>query len=237
MLVMVARWYRPWVWSGAHWAALTFVVLAVTALVALRQAREARKLREAQARPFVIVDFHPWNTFIDLTIKNIGSTLASDVRFVFEPQLTSTLDGRRERLAELTLFRDGIPSLPPGKEISTLFDQFPGRIQQGLPLTHTVEVSYHGATRRKPYTERIVLDLAMYVGTGRINRYGLDDIHRRLKEIADNVKRWTDSGGLKIVTTEDQRERARELMERSEARQKAHAEEGESGTTEPDSVA
>lgn len=230
MILAAHHWLHPWAWAAPTWAGLTFLVLAATAFFALRQAHEARRLREAQARPFVIIDLHPWNTFIDLTIKNIGRTMARDVRFSFDPAVTTTLDSRREgNFAELNLLKDGIASLPPGKEITTLFDQFPDRLGQELPLTYTASVSYTGTTGER-YSESIVLDLNMYIGTGSITRYGLDDMYRVLKEIRDSIKKWTDSAGLKVVTSEDQRERRDAMQRRYAEREARSASETENGS-------
>jgi hypothetical protein len=60
--MLIATW--PWDWSSGSWAGLTFLVVVAGAIVATWQVREARRLREDQARPFVIIDFHPWQTII-----------------------------------------------------------------------------------------------------------------------------------------------------------------------------
>jgi hypothetical protein len=68
---------------AAGGAAGTFVVAVLAARAAFRQVREARTLREEQARPFVVVDFtlNPTtNFFFDIVVKNIGATLASNVK-------------------------------------------------------------------------------------------------------------------------------------------------------------
>jgi hypothetical protein len=199
-----AAW--PWEWSPSAWSALTFLVLVFA--VAWRQVREAQRLREEQARPFVIVDFQAWQTIIEMTITNIGSTLARDVQFTFTPPLATTHDdSARGSPMNLSIFKNGIASLPPEQQMKLFFDQFPARIQAKLPLTYEVEVSYTGPAGRR-YTEKNVLDLQVYLGTGgRITRYGVHEIHREIKNIADTVKRWTDWHGLKIVTQADIDER------------------------------
>jgi hypothetical protein len=50
-------WLRFWDYTAADWADLQLLVLVVAAIVAWRQVKEARRLREAQAQPFVVVDF------------------------------------------------------------------------------------------------------------------------------------------------------------------------------------
>lgn len=75
MVMSWSVWLSPWAWTSSDWAGLTFVVLVVAAFVAWRQVKEAQRLREEQARPFVIIDFHPWSTIIELKIKNVGTSL------------------------------------------------------------------------------------------------------------------------------------------------------------------
>lgn len=161
-------------------------------------------MREEQTRPFVLIDFHAFSTIIEIRVTNIGATLARDVSFQFTPPLTSARDDDINRkVADLNIFKNGILSLAPRKEIKLFFDQFPVRIEQGLPLTYEVEVSYsdqHG-TR---YTDSTVIDLTMYLGTGAITQNGLHEVHKELKSLADSLKKWTDwSGGVKVVTRED----------------------------------
>jgi hypothetical protein len=201
--MLIATW--PWDWSSGSWAGLTFLVVFAGGIVAAWQVHEARRLREDQARPFVIIDFHPWQTIIELSIKNIGKTLARDVTFAFDPPLTSTRDDSsgRGKLTKLNLFQHGIPTLAPGREMKLFFDQFPSRLQAGLPLTYNVSVSYTDTVGRR-YNDPTVLDLAAYLGTGGIRRDGLHEIHRRLEELVKEVKRWTFSGGgIKTMSPAD----------------------------------
>jgi hypothetical protein len=188
---------------------LTFLVLAAAAAFAWFQVREARRLRKEQTRPFVLIDLDAWGTIVELRITNIGKTIARHIRFKFDPSLTSTHDAvgdARGPVAELSLFKDGIPSLAPGKEIKIFFDHFPGRLEAKLPLTYHVTISYVGHDGER-YSEPMALDLAAYVGTGGVTRYGLHDIYNQIKTIADNVKRWTDFSGLNVLTRRDIKER------------------------------
>lgn len=205
----------PWDWTAADWAGVTCVVLIVAAFVAWRQVNEARRLREEQARPFVVIDFNAWSTIIELTITNVGNTLARDVKFEFAPPLATTHDDSpgRSKIMDLNLFKNGIPSLAPSKEIKVFFDQFPARIEAGLPLTYEVRTSYRD-TSGKAYYEPTVLDLSMYVGTGGITRHNIHDVHKRLEELVKEIKKWTFvGGGIKTMNREDIREYNKELDE------------------------
>lgn len=205
----MASW--PWEWSATAWSALTFFVLLGAAVATAWQVREARRSREEQIRPFVIIDFHPWSTIIEIRITNSGATLARDVTFTFDPPLASTRDSApgETSVAQVNIFKGGIPSLAPRREIKFFFDQFPARVEQKLPMKYDVTVSYRDH-RGKRWTDATVLDLSMYLGTSGIHRGDLHDIHKHLKEIADNVKKWTDSDGLKVMTRSDRQKREAE---------------------------
>jgi hypothetical protein len=209
----MSPWLSPWEWSSADWAGLQFAVLVIAAWVAYRQVREARRLREEQARPFVVIDLVVWETIAEFKITNIGPTIARNVRFKFKPPLQSSRDSKATTtaLAETNLFKRGIPSLPPGKEIIALFDQLPTRIERGLPDDYEVTVSYRDGLGKK-YSEAMSVGYGYLREVGRVNRYGLHEIHRELKGLAREVKRWTVLGqAIKVMTPDDVKKYHREL--------------------------
>jgi hypothetical protein len=218
----VAASWHPWEWSASAWSALTFVMLVVAAGLTWRQVKEAQRSREDQSRPFVLLDFEiVASVIVELHVRNIGPALARDVRFEFDKPLETTVVVPDWSLADLSLFRDGIPYLAPGKVIKVLFDQFVEREAKRLPRSYAVTVTYTDAKRAKPYSEQIVLDLSTYVGTNGINEHGLHDIHKELKNLVRTVERWTDLRGLKVVTTEDQARWAAERREQQREREAA----------------
>lgn len=233
MAVILATW-QPWDWSSSAWSALTFVVLVGAAALTWRQVREAQRAREEQSRPFVLLDFEiVFAVFIELHVRNVGQTIARDIRFEFDKPLESAARTESWNPADLSMFREGIKYLAPGKTIKVLLDQFVQREEQGLPRTYTVTVTYTDSRRKNDYREDIALDLNTYVGTNGINQNGLHEIHKQLESIADNVKRWTDFHGLKIVTSADQERRAEEARERyAEIAAARAAEEAANGSSE-----
>lgn len=49
--------------------------------------KHAKDLRDAQTRPFVVIDLGSSRTsFFDLVVTNIGATMARDVTFEFTPR-------------------------------------------------------------------------------------------------------------------------------------------------------
>ena len=172
--------------------AAQLAVLAAAAIVAYKQVAEARRLREAQIRPFVVLDFDGTEdeTFF-LTLTNLGTTLAREIKISIDPPLVSALHsdtGGSERLHAWV--NQVFPSLAPGKEIRTLFDTgfLRAATELELPEVYSAQVAYRDATLRHDFTEELRLDLRSYKGLGRFKHADIDDIHARLKDIADAVK-------------------------------------------------
>jgi len=226
-------------WGVAAGTLLTFLVLVSAAVMAWRQVKEAQRLREEQqrlreeqARPFVVIDIEPWNPFVDLKITNVGKTMAQDVQFRFDPRLKSAKDEQHGLVpvGETNLFKNGIASFPPGKQITLWFDRYPDRVEQGLPDRYEVQISYSDPSGKR-YAEPTVLDLGMYRDIGEITRYGIHDVHERLKDIAKTLDRWTHVDGLKVLKPEDRKRYAHDLRARRAERLEKRAE-GDSETGE-----
>lgn len=169
--------------------------------------REARELREAQTRPFVVIDLDSSaHTLFDLVVTNIGPTMARNVEFIFQPRAETTdkdLDPYK-----LKMFRDGISSLAPAKEIRALFDQGPRRINSDLPDTYEVTITYTDQSGKRHYEETVDLDFGLYWGRRTVHVKGVHDLHRELERISTEIRKWTASGsGILAVSPHDIRER------------------------------
>lgn len=213
---------------------LQLLVLAAAAVFGRRQLNEAKELREAQTRPFVVIDLgSSAHTLFDLVVKNIGSTLARDVRFEFNPPIRSTDDDLDPN--KLKMFREGISTLAPGKEIRTLFEKGPARHESDLPDTYEVTVSYIDQTGKRNYEEKIDLDFGLYWESLTVRRRDVHDLHKQLETIAKEIRRWRPNigRGLLAVTTADVEKRNAEALELREERRteqsKGDAETAEEG--------
>jgi hypothetical protein len=118
---------------GAAILAAQLLVLLVAAGVAWYQAKEARRLREDQSRPFVVIDVDFVGTSeLFLFVRNLGTSLARDVRIVIDPPLKSSIEDIE--VAKFKMLSDGITTLAPGKELRTFFDQDSGATN---PISHS----------------------------------------------------------------------------------------------------
>lgn len=183
-------------WLAAGAAAFEALVVTVAVVVAYFQYRDARRAGEqaaqdaattleATTRPYVLVDFDLQRVqgTPHLVIVNTGQTAATDVHFRFHPPLSSGLDDEHGAL-NIGFLRDGLPTLAPGREIASVFDDLGLRGER--PNRYEATVTYRGPLGE--YVDRHVLDLDAHLGTTYIVRHGVHDVHMQLKVIADTVR-------------------------------------------------
>ncbi len=209
-----------WLMVTAISGSVTALILFVAALVAVRQLHEARVLREAQVRPFVVIDFHVLPTsMIYLRISNLGTVMARDIRFSFDRPLTTNLP---LKVMDLQIFKEGIESLPPGQVIETFFDTFFGRAESDDLYVATVV--YRGEDRRK-FRDRMDLDLGLYRNTSPIHGKTLDDIHKEVEKIAGTLDDFKAGGGdgLLVLSPSDVVERYEKFLATVEEHRKAQS--------------
>jgi hypothetical protein len=181
------------------------VVIAV--VYAKGQLDELRESREDTTRPFVVVDLDSRHTIAFIRVTNFGLSIARNVTFTFTPALESTFDDKKGngeyRLAKIDIFANGIPSLAPRRELSTILDHVPPRIQAGLPKRYEVDVSYEGPKGTR-YTDRQTINLDTHTTLTRIERKDVHDVARYLEEINREIKKWgAMGGGLRAVNDEE----------------------------------
>lgn len=227
-------------WTSVVTAVATAVsaaVLLAAVIIAVLQVKEARRLRHAQIRPFVVLDLDAQSEapLIYLTISNLGNVMARDVRFQFAPRLSSTFDdGRLPDVADLSILTKGIPTLPPGKKISFLFDSAMARYKAKADHAdrYDVRVKYVGESGQS-YADTMALDLEPYWNLSHVERRKVHDLHERLKEIRDVMKKWTASfDGLLVMSPEDVRRRHEEFLGQVAKERAAGVESDEEGEGE-----
>jgi hypothetical protein len=161
--------------------------------------------REAEARPHVIIDLEPERPpFIYLVVMNLGRTMASNVRFEFNPPIQSSQDPQwRLPIGRIKLFTSGIPSLAPGKRHVTFFDSIVLRQELGLPDNYEVRVSYDGEDR-KSFVDTQRLDLDLYRDLRPVQRDTIHQVSLTLKKIEQRMTSWTSTlGGLLVMSPDE----------------------------------
>lgn len=176
--------FDPMIWGTvSDWITLAAVV--ITAGLAFNTITNNQAAREEQQRPYVHVDFEaPIHPFFDFVIRNDGQTAARDVKFEFEPELKSTLyqEGTNP-IANWSIVKDGIKTLPPGREYRFLFDRSYDRQKSDLPDTYNVKITYDRPAAIEPWTDDYVIDLSPFWGMTAIRPKTLHDIGNQLEAI------------------------------------------------------
>lgn len=197
-------------WGAAEWSAVGSVSTAGIALLAViyaaLQVREARKAREAQTQPFVVVSLEPSrvaNFIIELVVENIGSTLARDVSFKFDPPLKSSLDDS-EPLKDSYLVKEGIPTMPPRMRLARVFDSAIQRQSaEDLPWRFNVEVRFSDHRGKQQDPLRYVLDLEPYRSGTFLTERGIHHAAESLDEIRKVLKTTTRGQRLRVAVHDE----------------------------------
>jgi hypothetical protein len=111
-----------------------------------------------EPRPDVIVDFVFDHGMLFLSVENIGSQPAQQVRIVFEPSFKGM--GGTVSIPDLPLFRN-IEFLAPSKAIRTLLDSSGAYFAREEPQRITATIQYHDRSGQA-FSSTIVHDLGIY---------------------------------------------------------------------------
>jgi hypothetical protein len=200
-------------------ALLTFLVAFRALKYARAQVGEAQKLRKEQAAPYVVVDleFSPaWMNLLNLVIKNIGTTVAYDIRLAFDPPLRTAETNRQHKLSESMLLREGIPMMPPGKRFAAFFDSAHEIHQKGYPKTYSVTVTYRDS-QGEQYEGRYTLDIAYLFDLPFTGEKSLHDLVTEVEGLNKTFQRAKGSHGALRVWVDDEAEWNRRQEEALEA--------------------
>jgi hypothetical protein len=234
----------PEAWTAwGTWA--TTLIAGAAAVFAYRQVREARTLREAQAQPFIVVTLEPsavMSNLIMLRVENVGHTLARDVRFTFDPPLSSMLATKSDgySLTEGSLLTEGLTTMPPAMRIERIFDNSIdwGKDGENQPvLAYDVEVTFsdHKGKPQEPLNYRI--DLSPYLSGHYIETRSIHHVADALRDIRTYLKGWGEfQGGLKVYTRDGDTKDERRRHSTAELREKLKAREAQERAAEPEST-
>ncbi len=168
-----------------------------------RSVTEMREARDQESAPYVVVyfDIPVGSHMIYLVIKNIGKSVATNIRFTITPPLQTTIDWP---IHDLAIFRDGIASMPPGYEIRTIVDgsvAYFGR--DDFPLKYEATANYHGGIGSNPRQTVQILDLSARKGLMFASEKTITDVADELGDIAGETKaiRQSLEAGVRSLNT------------------------------------
>ena len=186
---MTFLWLDSTAWSAlAAIAALTTALIAlVAAIIALRQLRHSRDLAEEQARPYVVVSTVPSvadANQVDLVIRNIGQTAATNVVISIDPPYLRAHNFAGSAFMDANLFHSPIPTMPPGFELKLYLDSLTDHVENANHRAdYKVHVAYFGRLGVK-LTDSYDIDLDMYDGILTLQVHGLHHIAKSIRAIA-----------------------------------------------------
>lgn len=184
--------------ESEHWIALGAIAAAVQAAAVLLalwyaagQLREARRLRERQERPFVVIDFDvqtlPKAVLIE--IVNLGSVLAREVTFTFDPPLQAAVEST-PGYDPADFVKQTFSTVVPGAKIVTVFDFAPDRKERvndpKFPWAYEVTVRCSDEAG-KSFEDTYTLDLRPYRTRTYIDQKTIHDVAQELKEIGKRL--------------------------------------------------
>lgn len=144
-----------------------------------------KEQNESHFRPYIQIRTYVRNHAIYLLIKNIGKSIANNVKFVIDQDIFQ--HGKPERnIREFPLFKEGVETIPPDQEyhivlaIYTLF--FKDENNKKLPVKFQITCSY--SFFNKTVKEKHIIDIKSYQKTADIT----DEIVEQLKELNKNIK-------------------------------------------------
>jgi hypothetical protein len=199
-------------WHAQEWAAFgqvgALAVAAIAGVLVWLQVRQGRQLREDQSRPYVIVDFEFRSMLVMLSISNIGSTPATDVRIEFDRPLDSPTAGLNPN--RFAVFAEPIPMLAPGRKINFTFGKGPDFFPKdgsAVPLRYVVHAKYRPLQQNRRFLKKqkvyadppLVLDLQPFKYAA-IDHDDLHQIHQNLKNMNHLIKSWTNGQRLQVNT-------------------------------------
>jgi hypothetical protein len=130
--------------------------------------RQMQETREADMSPNVVAyfDIDRQKDLLHLVIKNIGRSLAKDVKLEFKPPLRNT---ENVDLNNSSFVKNGVGTIPPNYEVKITIDYalnyFNTAVATGVPpLTYYVKITYFSDLPPGRRTVDMVMDLTPYVG-------------------------------------------------------------------------
>lgn len=137
--------------------------------VSERILKEMKESRDQEHAPYVVAYFDiPYGgTYIYLVVKNIGKTVAKNVKLEFRPPLETDFEPINDwNINDTALITDGIDSMAPGYELRTCIGSGASYFNKKnkFPLKYKVNVSYSGGLRSYPTNIEQTLDLSALGG-------------------------------------------------------------------------
>jgi hypothetical protein len=145
---------------------LTAALVLITAYYALQTRKTVKAMEEAnelQNRPVICISI--WDrkesiSFLDFVVTNSGKGLARNISFsvVGENILLKEIGGKKEKLSDFRVIKNGIKNIAPGETRRYWFMSVIGRIDEIQKADVKVKVTYYGIDGKHKYDDIFDLD-------------------------------------------------------------------------------
>lgn len=146
--------------------------------------KEMKESRDQEIAPYVVAYFDIEGYLIYLVIKNLGKSVAKNVKLEFQPPLKNS---KGEKISDIPLIKAGIGSIPPGYEMRTFFDGVNSYFNKSdLPLTYKVKVSYSGGLRSGTRNIELIMDLSAFQNLGIREEKGMHELVEKVEKLVEH---------------------------------------------------
>jgi hypothetical protein len=155
--------------------------------------------------------------FVYLTVRNFGTTAATDVELRIDPRPRRSDQGGAHKEVWLP---ERIPVLVPRQDWRTLWDVSYRRVETDLPDRHEATVSFKDS-RGEAFELHSVLDWGAHKNRMHVTTHRTHHVAKALREISKTTARWSESidGALAVYVRDGDAKdrRQREQIEGREA--------------------
>jgi len=155
--------------------------------------QEMKETREQENAPYILVYCEvpiPYDTMIYLIVKNIGKSIAEDVKINFTPRLSSSVVYIDDfDINDITFLKEGIKSMPPGYVIKTVLGNSVEYFNHtNFPLKYEVEISYVNSINKNKIDSSQTIDLFAIKQLNYTKKFDLNDLVIEVKALTKEIK-------------------------------------------------
>ncbi len=187
MFVHIVNWLNAN--QGFAMSVLTLVYIVATLLIFIANylsVKELKRTRIEQSRPHIIVYLDVFQSnIVQLTIQNIGKTVAKDIEIACDPDL----DKPKERpLKNSYFFTKKIPNMPPDYKYLAFVGTFNElKNQDGEYKKYRFTVKYKDSFRKNTYCEEFISDLNVTAMILKIKEFKLHDLVQVIEKYGEKL--------------------------------------------------
>ena len=150
-----------------------------------------KETREQESAPYIIVYCEnpiPYDPILYLVVKNIGKSIAEDVKLDFTPRLCSPSSGNDFDINNMEFISKGIESMPPDYAIITLLGGSAAYFKhEEFPRKYTVRITYANSITKKKIETSQIIDLLAMEKLEYVRKKDLDDLVDKMDQITEAI--------------------------------------------------